>query len=364
MLYFSIFFISIFYTYCIESRINSKLTSGSVIFLLIFPVSLLYLIQSIQFGVGTDYFNYRMFYFEPLMLEQFLRKKELFFYFIYNIFVDLDTGPQSIFYFASFLYGFSLVVFLKKAKSEGLSIWILLFGFLVCTGIYHNQMNGLRNQMAISIFPLIFFAVYKRKNITTSLLVLTSMLWHSSGVVGFVFYFFKFLHTKLESKISLIKIFLMSLFFYVVLAFFVELLVDLLFPQYSHYIGSSYSEPISLLNILTKLYYLPVFFYAVLLYSKRTEATISNSIVSFGMFVFAVTYWVVLLMLSYGFMFRVYQMFVFFYIFPIYYLIKYFSIKKMYVSNLLLISYLLFPYILKVIVFPKGEYIYRSYLLY
>ena len=59
---------------------------------------------------------------------------------------------------------------------------------------------------------------------------------------------------------------------------------------------------------------------------------------------------------------RVFQLFYIFYIFPLYFIIEYYLRNKKFKIAVAILLYIVFPFILKVTVLAKDEYLYQSIL--
>ena len=193
MIYISFFSLSIIFLFFFEENTKYKLSYSACFFIISIPILFVYLLHAVQYNVGTDYLSYRYFYDDYTSLGQFYRKGELVFYFVYMKIVEYKLGSQGIFYFTSLFFALCLIIFLSAAKKLDLKVWILFFVYFTVTGIYHNQMNGLRIQMAISLFPIIFMMLCRRRYISSIFLLVLSILCHSSGILGVMLFVFKYI---------------------------------------------------------------------------------------------------------------------------------------------------------------------------
>ncbi len=360
MVYLFFFLSTITFLAIIEENMNlTKFTFFTVLF---FSLLYVYSLQALQFNVGTDYFTYKSYYTNETSLELYFRKGEFLFYYLYLSLINFSFGEQSIFYVSAIILMLFLWLFCIYAKCQKVRIWLVIYIFLFVTGIYHNQMNGLRNQLAIALFPIIFVFLSDRKWFFAVSSLFLALFFHASSVIGAFLFVLRYLYTKINFQHNVLKVFVASLLIYMFLPNFINVIVGAIFPRYVHYINSSYAEPVSLFNILTKLYYAPLLLISLIKYRKETNIKYVSNFFSFGMFVFCCTYWVFITMYKYGFMFRAYQMFVFFYIFPIYYLLENAMKNKKIVFTSVIFTYLSLPYFFKTLIIPKGEYLFQSYI--
>lgn len=324
--------------------------SPALFVLIIFP--------SIQFGVGTDYYTYVDIYeWEFDQLERFFIRGEYVFYYIFKSIIDFKLGSQSIFIIASIFNMIMLMLFLTVLRKYGYSAWVLFFIFFVVTNIYHNQMNGIRQYMGLMIFPVLYIALLEKKYLIYFFLAIGATLFHKTAFISvlilpalLILRFPKNIKLALFVIIPFILIFVKSLVVY---------FVDNYFVAYSHYLTSSYGTGLDFSSLLTKLYYLPIFVYFWYLYLKDPH-TSSLKGMEFGIAIWLLTYWIIILYLDFGFAYRISVYFIIFYLFPIYYVWKRMLFQGKLIELLLIILYLIFPYFLKVIFFPQGVFMYKS----
>ena len=79
-------------------------------------------------------------------------------------------------------------------------------------------------------------------------------------------------------------------------------------------------------------------------------------------FAFTLTFWFFLLALSLGIATRFYYYVVFFMVFPMYYMLHYTYVKGKMFSFIVILCYIVLPYIAKVTFLAKGEFLYKSIL--
>ncbi|WP_165872316.1 EpsG family protein [Shewanella frigidimarina] len=367
MIYLLLLFGGTIYFFLDEKYLNSKKFLS--VFFIWFPILFFYFIfPATQYNVGTDYFTYRNYYAQPDLIELYRIKGELVFYYIYRFIVENQLGEQSIFYFCTFFNTCLLFFTMFKLRKANFNIAIIFFLFLTITGIYHNQMNGLRAYMGVMCIPLAFVYLAENKLIKTAVLIILAISSHFSSVVSLLLLPMKILIPLSNRKLAFL--FFLLPFIYVSLMQLVPSFVNLFFFRYSHYLNSDYATGISLINLFSKLYYLPLFVFFWFVYLKRKpisiycESSVFRKYFDFSIVVWVVTYWFIILSLEYGFFFRLQSAFIFFYIFPIYYLYQYLIDSKSWRRVSFLSVYILAPYVLKVTYMASGEYNYSNYLFY
>lgn len=352
-------FFSVVYLFLLERKFHKL-----AYLLVILPVALFfYQVPAFQFDVGTDYMSYVDMYKYGYNIEYYYSKKEYVFYVILKIVTTLGMGEQSIFLLVSIVYTFFWVFFIFLLKKENYKVWILVFLYFTVTGIYQNQLNGLRQYMAISVMPCLFILLYNRKYWISAVLVIFASLCHASFIIVYPFLAFLFIKPTPVRVVTIF--FLTGVVYALILPKLLPLLVELLFGSYLGYFESKLSASANLFSLITKLYYAPLILLSMHCYYQDVNKGLYNKnhdmLMSFFM-IAAATYWLFVVNLYFGFFGRVAQYFMIFYIFPMYYLIdRYIERKKVY-SAVIIFAYILIPYILKVTVLATSEYDYQSIL--
>ena len=327
-------------------------------FVLMFPAIFVYsIVSGLQYDVGTDYISYLDIYEDQYRLDFHYVNHEYIFYFIVKILNSLGLPGQSLFLTISFIQGFLFFYFLYRMKKIGINIWLLFFIIFCVTNVYNNQLNLIRQFVSICIMPLILLFVVEGKYFKYFLGVLSASMFHFSSWILFSF----IILSKFRLKDSLlIYIFIFSGFFYSLFGAFFQDVVIYLFSNYSHYFNSEYAEGISLSGFLTKLYYLPVILFFFYIYERKDSFL--GEYFHLCIIIFTLTYWSFITAMQFGIFERFFTYFLFFYAFPIYYVLNYFYSRKMSLSFFLLFIYILFPYALKTTVFATAEFKYNSIL--
>ena len=318
-------------------------------------------LSAMQYEVGTDYNEYYHMTTNGHM-ERFLRKGEPLYYFL-GRFVELMGVNQLIFVFSSILNFGLFAVTLLILHRAGYKVSIIFFLFFTVTGLHHNQMNGLRQYTAIFAFILLSVLLsigFRRLALIIPFSI--GFLSHSTFLLSLPVFLVR----------RLLKFNLSVIFFstvgYISVPYFIELLVQTLAPQYLGYLGSSYGDPVTGVNLLTKFIPLPFFIYFLYVYIKNVgfRSSFLRSHAGFDtlLVLWCFTGTAFISMIHFGFMFRFSQYFIFFHIFPIYYLIRYmFKTGRENVGFIIVLT-LFSLYALKVVVFPVREYAYRSIVLF
>lgn len=365
MIYLFLLFCLSYYFY-IEEKHSPTKKILPLIFSWLPAFFLFFIIPATQFAVGTDYFVYKSYYYQPEVLEIYYNKGEYFFYYMYKFIVEYKLGDQSIFYIVTMHNSIIIFFTFYKLRKAGINVAIIFFLFFTVTGIYHNQMNGLRAYMGVVYFPLIAMMLSEHKYFKSLPFLFLSIISHFSSVMALLLYPMSLLR---RNKYLVGFVFILSPIAFLLFINIVPYVVELLFSRYSHYLTGGYSKGISIINFLSKLYYLPLFLMFCFVYLKRRPiakflpGSKYRTYLEYGILIWAFTYWTIILSLQYGFFFRAQSAFIFFYIFPIYYLIEYLRERGLKYHLVLILLYLIFPYIMKIALFAKAEYTYANYLL-
>lgn len=331
-------------------------------FLISMPLFYIYFIfPAVQFDVGTDYFSYSGIYSDPDHLSVFERKGEYLFVILYEIALYFKLGSQFIFFAASFINSVLFVIILYLLKKNGYKEWLIFIVFFTVTGIYHNQMNGLRQYVTVMSLPIAVVLVFYKQYWKFSFLFAFSRVAHTFAI--FHLLIFPIIYLNKLSRNKKVLLFFVMPFIIVFLMEYVEYIVNNYMSFYAHYLELGYGEPIPFTSLLSKLIYLPLFFVFLYFYCCKPEFFNQfTKLMDLNITIFIVTYWMLLISLYYGFGYRLSMMFIFFYIFPIYHLLDYLLTKKKIYSFTLLLLCILTPYVFKVIVSSSGEFSYAWYL--
>lgn len=326
--------------------------------ILFLPFLLYFLVAATQYNVGTDYFNYINIFNNSNEIDRFRRNGETFFYYLVKFLQETSSGPQSLFFFVSFIQSSLIWIYLKKIAQLKFLLWLFFIIFFCTTNIYNNQLNGLRQYIVICAMPLLSLSIYNKRYIYSIFAIIILSLFHKSAYLAFsliaLISFYKLLGEKVFT------LFLISAFIFFIFGKYTGPAIDILIPRYSHYLNTKFGDPYSISTFFTKLYYTPIILIFYYLYAKQKIER--RCYINFGIFVFSTTYWGFLLALNVGIIARIYQYFVFFYVFPIYWLLAYFYNSKKIYAFLISLTYIITPYIIKVTILADAEFKYQSYI--
>lgn len=330
---------------------------------ILFPISIVYFqVPAFQYNVGTDYMSYVDMYKYGYNIEYYFNKKEWVFYLVLKIATEFQLGEQAIFILVSVFYSFFWIFLIFLLKNENYKVWLFVLLYFTVTGIYQNQLNGLRQYMAIAILPCIFVLFYKKRYLATISLTLLATLCHASFLILYPFFFvFVF---KPSPRLIIYFFTISFVFSAVIIPKLLPVVVNAIFGGYSGYFESELSVSANAVSLITKAFYFPLFVLAIFQYKKDVKENVYNKekyeMLMYFFMILSLTYWLFIVNMYFGFFGRVAQYFMIFYIFPIYYLLeRYLEQRKIYMT-LLLFVYVITPYLLKVTLFAKSEYDYQS----
>ena len=122
-----------------------------------------------QYGVGTDYFSYLCFY-----------------WFLVSLFSIGITG-QDVFFLFSLIWVFLFLLIVSRIATS--KYYYLFFFLLVCfNGIYHNQMNALRQYTAMYLitYALVYF-ICEKKYFKPLFIIIIAQLFHQYTFIALLF---------------------------------------------------------------------------------------------------------------------------------------------------------------------------------
>ena len=345
------------YLYFLENK-NIKLNLISA-----FPCFLIYfLVAGLQYQVGTDYNNYIKIYNTEHLQEKYFDSGEYIFYYAVKSLNALNLHHQFLFLIFSLFQSLPIFLYLFLLHDKlKIKPWLLFLLFFCITGIYNNQLSGIRQYAALTLLPLLTYYVFYNRYLISLLLLSVSISFHQSALIFMIIYPLVYLYKKFN--FNPLYIFFLSIPFYIYIPDIIIFLVKLLHIKYISYQNSDFFKPQPLINILTKLYYLPLLLYFFYLYKKDKAYKINKkNYIGFCILIMSSLYFSFLMSYKIGLFYRISSYFWFFTIIPIYYLSVHKLSKNKTPDFIIIILYILLPYILKTTFLAKGEYIYNSVL--
>lgn len=359
MIYLFILLFITFYLYSVRNLVSSSFLRQFIVWI---PCFLVFFIpMALQNDVGTDYASYTDIY--NYESERFLYqdKKEYLFLWLVSL-VKVFNNPQSVFILFSFIISIFFFFSLHLLRREyEFKPWLLFFIYFTSTGIYNTSFNTLRQSVIVAILPLLIHLFIKNKHFLFLFLIIFLSFLHKSSLFYLIFY-----PLLLLPKSKKLYLFLFSLSAIVYAVDFKSIVSGImqapifsnLFGNYAYYADSAFFDGGSILSVLTKLYYIPVFILFWIFYIKDDR---EDKFFDFSIRIWSITCLMIIQIIHIGLFYRFWNMFVFLYLFPIYYIIDHFIKKKNYLAMLLILVYLILPYIVKTLFFPESEYLYNFY---
>lgn len=318
-----------------------------------FPAFLVYLFPiAFQNNVGSDYPTYYNYFYNNEHIYYF-SKNEYFYYYLVELVKYLGI-PQLQFVFISVIQTFLIFFTIFKLKKFGYMSWLIFLLFFIVTGIYHNQMNGLRQFVALLTLPLILIFLYERKILKAILLSLFAFFFHASSIIPIsIIFLLNIFYKKINYKFFLI-FFLISpfLYFYDWSSFIFNLLSsnDLFYAKYEE---SEFNVNKDIDSIFLKFINLPFIFIFLWIFYIKNKDYKGDRLMYLLVCLWSLTHFMFLMATNTGVASRIYLYFVFFLVFPLYYI----CVKNKVIFLFVTLFYLFF-YFLKVTIFARNEYIY------
>ncbi|CAM0740228.1 EpsG family protein [Acinetobacter baumannii] len=358
MIYLAVLFFCVFYLYGVEKIKCKSFISQIIVWL---PAAIIYFIPiAFQNGVGTDYHTYYD-YFYNNEHTYYLNKNEFIYYYIVEISKFFGI-PQLQFVIISFLQTILFFYGMFYLRKFNIPTWLYFLLFFLVTGIYHNQMNGIRQYVALLFLPIIACLSFEKKYIKSLLLLTLSTMFHFSVLLpACLIVFLSFIYKKISPKLIFL-LFVISIFFYYI--DWSGAIFDFLQSKdymYANYQESDFNESKTFLDLMLKFISLPFVLVFWFLYLKdnynKNKLFYKNyneeAFFKYMFLIWGLTHFMFLMALNLGMANRIYLYFVLFIVFPYIYIYK-LSKKTFY---LMLLMYFIF-YFLKVTFFAKNEYLY------
>lgn len=349
MIYLLLFVYIVVYSYIVSVQPKK----GSFIFYFIPIAILLVMVSGLQDSVGTDYESYLNLVDGARGMGWIEKKNEFFFIFLISI-VKNFNNLQLIFGLTGAIQVLFLGLISYEIKKMNYELYHFFFLYFALSLTFFNQFNLIRQYIAVYIVIYALLELMNNKSIKFIILVFMASLFHHSAILFLVFLPAKgFLSRKYSSKIIIIIMGVLLLLSTLDMSKYVELVLS--HTRYSNYVGSSYSKRIDIQGIITKIPKIFMVLMSVCLIDKgdledKEIQLINLSYIGLGMQILSFTS---------SLIWRFYQYVDLYIIFPVLILFnnKSWGILKMLIS---IISIALL--VTKIIVIPRGEYLYRSIL--
>lgn len=351
MVYLILILYIIFYSYLVQ--VKGKKTDYFVFFI---PIGiLLVLVLGLQNNVGTDYNTYLSLADGTKGYGWIESKSEVLFVYLIKIVKMLDN-PQLIFIFAAIIQVafLSLIAFEVKKIGYKLHNFFFLYFFLSLT--FFNQFNGIRQYIAVYIIAYSIFKLRENKVFLFIFLVFLASLFHSSAIFCIAFILIRKLLKKRipYSAIIIIMLGLVTLRFINLDPIYIKLLS---YTKYSHYAHARYFGKLSIKGIITKIPKIIISMFSAYVIERKKDSLIYKD--RFLLNMSYITIAVLILSFTSTMIWRFYQYLDLFIIFPVLSLME--DTNKRDYSILISLA-LIVMLVIKIIIIPQGEYMYKSIL--
>lgn len=356
-----IFAINLIYT-TIYSYIFSKYNNSTTqkykflnYLLFLFPIWTIWLIIcGGQYKVGTDYEAYYNI-FKTCDVTLYYKKFEYVFAYIVEISNYLELNPQIPFYIFYFIGCIFFIKILTKLHHNTSFIFIILY--LSLSTVFNNQLNGLRQYTALYICTYALLTLQEKNGVVKFFTyTICATMIHSSSLLILPFILLKF-STQLSYRNGIILLIIA-----IILGAFggyniiVSYLLFLIPAHYQHYIGGTFDTTYGFTSLITKLIFIPFYFYSLLLLKSKK---LNNS----DMFLFKlgiIGYSIRIMFLSNFIFNRIGDTFLLISMLPLYFLLRDLYLEKKYTQFILICIFFISFYLSKVLLFPAQEYLYNS----
>ena len=351
MIFFLCLCISIVYAYCVGTYYLNERLSLVAFCIILFPLfSLWTLISGLQYYVGQDY-PYYIEIFSGINNERYEPGFKLIIQ-LCNIIGIKGQGVYFIFYAISFIF-FALILY--NIKSYDLWIYILLY--FTVSNIFNNELNIIRQCTAIYIGSYSLILLFKNRIYKAILFWIIACFIHTSLVVLIIAPLFYFIN-----KIN-IKFFLIILLLSIVLSILLSIrsissVAHYLPENYGWYLVGHINDDSSFVEKIPKYMYVPLYYFSYLFYPKLKLDPFMNHIYRYGFLFFCFR----LSLLNLPIVYRLSDNFLLISLFPLLYMLSYFQKSRKYVLLTIIVIFLVLIYGAKTIIFPSGEYDYKSIL--
>lgn len=352
MVFFGNLIYSIAISYFFGKKYKDCQLSDGALFLLFFHFCAIWLIISGgQYYVGTDYPTY-IGLFDGWGLELYQEKGEFLFYYIIKICNSIGIHGQGLYYIFYTINFTLLFLILKRFQASNLFIFILLY--IGYTNIFNNQLNMLRQAVAIhcGTYACILYCESKAKQCLVWIGI--AFFMHVSSIILLSIYLYPFVKKLNKKWLEIILIISFIGSFFLNLKTF-SFLTDYLPPAYAAHLEKEEMSS-SIFTSLTKYIFIPFFYWGLKLLENNSLNNFEKKLFYFGYLGFCFK----LLLLKVPIVNRLADYFIIISAFPIFfYLIDLKKQNKEILFGIICLAIIAF-YGLKTILFPKAEYIYNS----
>lgn len=311
-----------------------------------------------QYNVGTDYYNYLdMFSGKDLWYVE-ENRGEILFSGLIKVCNYLGIYGQGIFMVLSIIAVLTLILVIKSVVPNK-DIYLYYFTFICFCGTFHNQMNGVRQYLAIYLVSLMVCSLMDKRYIVTGIVMIAVGLVHQSAWLIIPFILGAFIICNKLNQSSLYLIVFVGVGMSIILTDSIFEQIIPFFKTYAHYMEDGRIGSSAIINRITKYIYIPIILYAIwerpnMALSKRQNQWFCLGVMGYVLKLSVVSLSIVARMGRYLEIFSC---------IPIVLLLIYWRNNSRIKAYILGLVYLFAPYASKVLIASKGEYSFDSFLL-
>lgn len=306
-----------------------------------------------QFEVGTDYSAY-INIFNGNNLDYFYKNGEILFFALVKLNNIIGVKGQFLFYIIYSICFYFLFRTISYVNLKYTAVFILLY--IALSTVFNNQFNTIRQCLSIYIGTYGAMFAIGGKRLRAIFLFGIASLFHISSIIFVIFLLpKKVLHKLNESRQILLMVIgiIGSLFLSPTMA---NSFIPFLPKTYGWYIEGDNLGSHSIITSVTKYIFTPLYILAVHNYSKMNLNKTNEIIFKWGIIGFTIR----LLTLNLPLINRLSMAFILVSMFPIYFYLVYLIKERKQKTFEFITLLIFFFYAVKVILFPVGEYNYKS----
>lgn len=307
-----------------------------------------------QYETGTDYKTY-ITLFRTGDVDLYFNKGEFFFAYIVDFWHGWKLPPQGLYFVFYTICFFFLGLICHKINNRYLYLFLILY--FTVSSVFFNQLNLLRQSIAVYIVTYGALNYLTNRNIILLLLlIIVASLFHASSWVILIVPFVAMLKLSSTSlRIISVVVLLLLICGHPIISIVLDALMHYIPPIYRGYLTSSFNSDVSFVRLIPKLVFFPLYFCSLQLLDKNPSAyQKSLFIVGFIAYLFR------LISLTNVILDRLGYIFILLSVFPLFLYWEYLSRmnkKFILVSNVLIC---ISVFLIKTLFFASNEYVYHS----
>ena len=286
MIYCLLLIYSLFFTMQYPGKWASLQKGSIVIYMLCFLSFVMpwIIVCGGQYETGTDYNTY-MSLFRSGDVALYLTKREYLFAYIVELWHELRLCPQGLYFFFYTVCFCFLGLICHKINNRYLYLFIILY--FTVSSIFFNQLNLLRQSTAAYIVTYGAISYLKDKSVLLFFIsIFIGSLFHASSWIVLIVPLVAKVRLSLTSLrfISIICLMLV-LFGRSIIGSILDSLVNYIPSIYRGYLASTFNTDVSLLKLIPKLCFFPLYFFSLQFLGKKISFN-QRSLFIVGMFAY------------------------------------------------------------------------------